>query len=98
MYNYIEQLRKAIKILEDTSRAQSTLALKVYFSMGIYDLNEVPDELRQTTIAFLNETGFRMTKWTNDGYKNKPGGAWNLRLAGGAEFTVYDGRMIGNEQ
>jgi hypothetical protein len=98
MSNYTDELKKAIQILENATRSQSTIALRINFSMSVHDFNEIPDELRLESIDFLNQSGFRLTKWTNDSYKDKPGGSWTLRLAGGGEFTVYDGRMIGNEQ
>ena len=98
MYNYIEELKKAIGILKAASQAQSILALRPNFSMSIHDFDQLPNELRLTVIAFLKEAGFRMHKWNDAQYKDKPGGSWSLRLGGDAEFIVYDGRLIGNEQ
>ena len=97
MSNYIEQLKLAIELLKEVAQKQSTLALKVSFSMNVFDLDQLPDEYRLIVIDFLKDNGFRLSKWSNAQYKDKPGGTWELYLAGNCEFHVFDDRMIGNE-
>lgn len=97
MNNYINQLKGALELLQNVSRQQSILALKISFSMNVFDFDALADSDRLTVIAFLKDSGFRLSKWNNEQYKNKPGGTWELYLAGNCEFHIFDGRMIGNE-